>query len=869
MKRPVLLCLLLLVATTAVFSQTFRMDIQNEPLSKALNMLDLEVSFDAMALSSYSVSVSRTFENQEKALSWLLEGKPFGIEKIGNVFIIVPRKKQPQEDVYIAEVGKERFVFNGTVVSEATGELLEFAVVSFLNKSNETIITGITTDMGQFMIQTPRIPVKIKISCLGYETLVQDIHNLKSDLGVFALTVKYIQLNEAVVTNENQKMYLNSSTFPVTPQMQAGIDNALELLNRIPGAGFDKASNAVLLNHQENILLLADGLQHPLTYFTNLSPLRIQAIEVLYSLSGRFVSDDYAGVINFILKKDYTGYDIYVSNAASLNLSKTADNLLSKNHPSVGLICTTRKLNFFGAYEYAHENRNMASSKSLANNAYELFSISDDFLNDLYRYENHTFSGGINYYIKPLHTLGVQADYASGQTNTFQDYTMQSTDLSNNQTRIMTTTTDNLLKAHAFTGTLFYRGQITNRLHLFGDFSYSYYYNDVGNFFTQESGYSDIDLWEEYNNPTIISDIWEEYKNQTVINLEGKYQLSGRTSLEAGYSNISRQYTLGNSLGIGFFDYSEFRNKAYVYLSCILSAKAGLKFGVAPEHIRQRNSNKGLNYFRILPFLNFNYKISPSANLSTGYAANQTYPLLYQLSPMGIVVDTFLTQIGNPVLKFAVRHHAFAELSLWNKLKIMPQFTYVSDGISEIYTQKDLKLYRMFENINFREYSLYASYDQMLGTNIKLKNNILFYHSEALHDGTHNSVNGWTFHAEGDYYHPGKSFGVQLGYYRNMKKNILWQGYQMSDKDYWCISARKELWHNRISIVLSYIPPITFGVRYDSMKEIDMPLYKEKTTLNLESYNQMLLLKISFRLDRGGNKPAENRTDNRINERER
>jgi hypothetical protein len=175
----------------------------------------------------------------------------------------------------------------------------------------------------------------------------------------------------------------------------------------------------------------------------------------------------------------------------------------------------------------------------------------------------------------------------------------------------------------------------------------------------------------------------------------------------------------------------------------------------------------------------------------------------------------------------------------------------------------------MFENINFREYSLYASYDQMLGTNIKLKNNVLFYHSEALHDDTRNSLNGWTFHAECDYYHPDKSFGVQLGYYRNMKKNILWQGYQMSDRDYWCFSARKELWHNRISVVLSYIPPITFGVRYDRMKEIDMPLYKAKTTWNLESYNQMLLLKISFRLDRGGNKPAENRTDNRINERER
>ena len=91
----------------------------------------------------------------------------------------------------------------------------------------------------------------------------------------------------------------------------------------------------------------------------------------------------------------------------------------------------------------------------------------------------------------------------------------------------------------------------------------------------------------------------------------------------------------------------------------------------------------------------------------------------------------------------------------------------------------------------------------------------------------------------------------------------------MSDKDYWCVTARKELWQNRISVMLAYIPPVPFGVRYYPVKAMDTPDYKEKTTLNLQSYNQMLMLKVSLRLERGGSKPAENRKDYRLNERER
>jgi hypothetical protein len=339
------------------------------------------------------------------------------------------------------------------------------------------------------------------------------------------------------------------------------------------------------------------------------------------------------------------------------------------------------------------------------------------------------------------------------------------------------------------------------------------------------------------------------------LNLEGKYGLTDKLSVEAGYSNIRRRYASTSNKGIGFLDYGEQRNKAYAYLSYNPSDKAGWKAGAAIERIDTRNRKTPGHYVRLLPFFQVGYKINDRIHLLAGYAANQSYPSLYQLSPMSLVIDTFLTQIGNPALKPAIRHHAFAELTLWRSLRIIPQFNFTRYGVSEVYEIKEYKLYRTFDNVHTREYSLQAAYDRTFGY-FRLKNAVTFYHDEALHRGIRNSLNGWLFFSEVNWYYPDAAFGIQVGYYRDMKKNILWQGYQMSGRDYWRISVQKELWRERISVRLSYIPPVASGVRYDRMKEMNTPLYGEKTTLRLDSYNQMLLLKISIRLERGGVKPA-------------
>jgi hypothetical protein len=846
----------LLSTIPAVFSQTFRLDVDNKPLSKVLNTLGVEISFDEIALSEYSVSISKSFESREDALFHLFENKPFHIEKIGSVYVIVPVGNDGTADTAPASALKKQFIFKGTVIDESTRKPLEYTTVSLLDPGGEPFLAGITTGEGRFAIETAVRPEKLKISYLGYETHVVDIRDRNGELGVFTLKETVIPLGETVVTADWNKPH--RTLYSVSPRMYHGVNNALELLNRIPGVRFDDHSGTIIVNNHTNVLLLVDGIHCSQAYLRHLSPHRIHAVEVMQASSGRFVSDDYVAIVNFMLIKNYTGYDLSLSDLSSLNLSKSNGyTRQTEDRPDAGITYVTRRWNVFGAYSYEREKRNLFSSKELTYGNSMITSVPPEHPNSLYESGNHTLTGGVSYRIALRHLAGIQGDYASGNVYTRQAYTMRRTDLTNNRDRTLTNTTENLTKARIVTGSAFYQGQLSDRLHLHGDFSYNYYYNLIENEYRQ----SEAANYRHENS-------YNEYKNQTVLNMEGKYALSDNLSAEAGYSNIRRRYASSSDKGIGFLDYSEQRNKAYTYLSYNPSDKAGLKTGIAIERINTRNRETPAHYVRLLPFFQAGYKINRRVHLLAGYATGQFYPSLYQLSPMSLVIDTFLTQIGNPALKSAIRHHVFAELTLWGQLRIIPQFDFLHHSIGEVYEIKEYKLYRTFDNVNTREYSVQAAYDRMFGY-FRLKNAVTLYHSEALHQGVRSSLNDWLFLSEVNWYHPNAAFGVQLGYYRDMKKNILWQGYQQSGRDYWRISVQKELWRQRISVMLSYIPPVTFGVRYDRMKEMDTPLYSEKTTFHLDSYNQMLLLKISIRFERGDVKPAGKSSITENNEREK
>lgn len=661
------------------------------------------------------------------------------------------------------------------------------------------------------------------------------------------LPYKTIDLKEVVVTARNIEYYTDKNTYIVTARMREGASSAQEMLNKIHGIRFDRISNTIKVAGEGNVLLLVDGLQQSQEYIKNLSPSRIGKIEVINEPSGRYISEDYSAVINFILKKDFTGFDINVWNFNIFNPAGTnGSDAVVNAQPGTSLSYTKDKINLYGTFVYGRSRWNNPVSKEIHYKGLMDFvsgKASADNPNDHYKYNGSYSTAGVNYNINSNHIVSLQGEYTSVDERTGNVFDMDGTDQWSNRFRL-SKTTSNRSKNDDYIASLFYKGTINEKLKLYTDLSYNYYSNTIRNEYGQKNPGSGS---MSFN----ITGNFKESKKHTFFNAEGTYAFSPAISLNAGYSNAWREYISGGYIyATNSLEYKDLRNKAFAYLSFDISEKLKVKAGLAVENIHIDNKESEKDYRSLQPYAQLNYRPNKVLNIHAGYTTSNAYPSLYQLSPIPSAYDSIMYQTGNPGLKPEIRHTVSVKATLWDRLTISPIFKFTPDKISDMYIRDD-SYYSTFANINTKQFELRAIYDQPLGKYFNLKTMFAFYHSKARHNGISNSLNGWLTDSELSYYNPRYALGIDFGYYRDMMKNILLQGYQMTDLNAWLLSASKQFLDKRLTLSLSYIPPISWEVGYNQLKKIDSPEYSETSNLNLRPYRNLILLRLSFRFNTG------------------
>src|SRR5574344_542524 len=98
MVRKVLIIITFLFCCFVGFSQSgsIKIDVKDKPLSDVFVFLrdqyNFQFSYSDNQLSQYKVTVSKSFQSKDNALTYLLKGLPFEVRKSGDVFIIIPVK---------------------------------------------------------------------------------------------------------------------------------------------------------------------------------------------------------------------------------------------------------------------------------------------------------------------------------------------------------------------------------------------------------------------------------------------------------------------------------------------------------------------------------------------------------------------------------------------------------------------------------------------------------------------------------------------------------------------------------------------------------------------------------------------------------
>jgi hypothetical protein len=648
----------------------------------------------------------------EDALSYLFGETPYSYTMNGNHIIILPAGKNRNDfrHEWPFPYGKRSFSFKGRVIDRQSREILEYTTVYLYDTDDRTLSAGITDETGEFRLATAYTPDKIKISFIGYETLIEDLHGVNEDLGLFLMETAELHLEEITVTGKSLLSKIDRTIHTVTPQMREGTFNAMDLLDKIHGIYYDKSAQTLKVNSQAGILLLLDGMQQSPVYIKNLSPKQIRAIEVIHEPSGRFISEGYGVIINFISEEQVKGYDVFVSDISVANVAgDNGKDWLAKEQPVAGVSFMNQRVNAYATGLYSRERWNMPMKRELVYDGVRV-----PFVNapsDTYQSQILDFAIGIKYRANSNHVFALHAGHTTGSMYSEYMYMTERNLLSNISNRTLKNTAKNLTINRIATGKLSWQGRINNCLRLNGDFSWNYYYNDM------DSRYGlSVDDKTDY----LSENVYSEYKNQALFNMEASYLLSSGTSVDMGYSNSWRRYASGSSHGKDFFDYSEYRHIIFAYLSSALSSKMNIKSGLGAETVKIRNRNSINSRIYFLPRLNIHFKASSMLDMEINYTAASRYPVMYQLSPMNIKVDSFLTQTGNPGLMPSLRHTVSLRFGWTDRLTVEPAIHFTHNGISESYLKSDYKLYRTFRNINTEEYAVYGSYDQPIGRYVHL-----------------------------------------------------------------------------------------------------------------------------------------------------
>ncbi len=658
---------------------------------------------------------------------------------------------------------------------------------------------------------------------------------------------KHYLLEDILVTASSNIHGLNKSRYQITTTMRQGTSTALGLLDHIHNLRYDKISGRVKTAGDETALLLVNGIKQPEEYFRNLSPDRIEAVEVITEPNGRYVTDGYTTLVNLLLKENYTGYDLHLhAQGIATPGNNNGGEWLANMLPGAGINYTNRCISFFANYllNKNHWNTPLKKRQELTG---VMVSESEPLerktsVNQYTSTANH-IETGINYNFNPQHHLVLQAVYMGEDENNRDMFNFTNSIQPGNGVVKLHSLTSNLTQADDYTLSTFYQGKINKKIELYTDITYNYYSNKVESKYIQSDDYH-------------MERFYSESKNYLSFNARASYKLSPGWQIELLYTYVNRMYNSHTTDNFLLLKHSEYQSRPYLSIAWQPNSNISILAGAGMEYIRnEHDESSGQSHYSFQPYLRVAYRPAKNIRLGVAYTTSNEYATLFQLSRAMTINDSLSAYTGNPDLQPAHIRRVTISADYADRLTFKATYTYTNNGISEVNSAPWIKT---FENIQYRQYTLQAIYTQPFNKYTQLKSNITLYKDRALWGDDKNSGRGWLMESEFAYFHPSLELGATLGYIRNLRHQTLPQGYQTSGLDTWSLGLNKLFFNGRASLALFWYPPVRWGIRDIQRKEILTSYHTEQYDLSTKPYQNMLLVKFGFRFGNGKvNRPGK------------
>ncbi|MCC7502201.1 MAG: outer membrane beta-barrel protein [Flavobacteriales bacterium] len=196
----------------------------------------------------------------------------------------------------------------GKVMDASTRKGVEFATVQLVRTPGDSIVGGaLAEENGDFMLERlPFGPFKLKVTFLGYTTLVMDVRItpdvVEQDLGNLMLQPNAAVLKEAEVTGERSQSVLqvDRRIYNVEKDLSVRGGTATDVMKNVPGLSVDADGGVTLRNATPQIMV--DGRPSTMT-LDQIPADDIERVEVITNPSVIFDASSGGGIINVVLKK--------------------------------------------------------------------------------------------------------------------------------------------------------------------------------------------------------------------------------------------------------------------------------------------------------------------------------------------------------------------------------------------------------------------------------------------------------------------------------------------------------------------------------------------------------------------------------------
>lgn len=581
--------------------------------------------------------------------------------------LVIVKAQEPNSGV------SQQNVFHGEIVSkEGNGGIADGYVLLILD--GKIFKTTSSDKKGHFsMKNVPDGNYIVEVTCLGYQSVSDSLKIKGSTRRNFQLTEEAKELGEVTVVADRSQIVKRTANGEVFYLSSAAkkMSNPFRALQEIPAIISDANTSSVKTLDGKAPLILINGNMVN-SGIGPISPADIESVEVVNSVSARYLQEGVTSILNIKLKRHTKPY-LWLEGATRHEIP--VDNGFGVGYFEVG----NHKISLYGraAYHYKY-HEDVESSVNRTNTGYKQ-TYDQSTRNDTHKWigelllkylitSNDYFAA--QFYDSYNSTEGKSLAQGNYLTDISQLYGFQSFD--KNKSNILTTS-------------LYYKHSFSKSSDLELRLAYNFNKNDYSA--------NRVDYYDEQQ--VDANTLYNNKRHSGSFNIDYSKEYANNSSLIAGSHSTLIMDDIDNAIGENpLFKHHSYNQYVYVgYGGSFKQLRYNASIGM--EGIWAKAGEASYSYFRPRGNVSMTWIANKHNSVRLSYQLTNMAPNVAYLNPYNTSTDSLFVSLGNPNLKPQMTHYASMSYTLnVGKLYFIPTvgYKYVSDVI-ENYGYSDGGIY--------------------------------------------------------------------------------------------------------------------------------------------------------------------------------